>query len=295
MLAQDKGWFADPGVNVDIVRGYGSNDVVTKVAAGTYEAGTGYSANLIRTISENPDLDAVAIVFAYDGDPNALTGVKKEGLVEAKDIAGTTISAVAGSTAEFLFPLYAKAVGIDPGTVTFVNVARPLVPIMVQQGDADLSTGFISTAISNFARLEYSRDELVIFRYSDYLPIYGNALIVRKSWAEAHPDAAKGLASAYIQGLLYTREHPEEAMDVLVAQEPLLEHEIELNDWLIAAENYYFTDNVLEKGLAYHTREDVSNFIDIIVGGFELERTPAVQEIYDPRYLPAIEERMVQP
>ena len=295
VAADEKGWFEEGGVNIDIVRGFGSADVVTKVAAGTYEAGTGYAPELVRAIANNPDLDAIVAVFAYDGDPNALTGIKKEGLETPADLHGTTVSAVPGSTTQSLFPLYAEAVGIDPSTVTFTNVSRELVPIMVQQGDADLATGFISTSLSNFARLGYEADDLVMFRYLDDLPIYGNALILRKSWAEANPEAAKGLVDAYIRGLLWTRENPEEATEILVNVEPLLDYDIELNDWNVAAENYYFTDRVLENGIAYHTSENVATFIDLIVEGFGLERTPSVEEIYDPQWLPPAEELTVSP
>ena len=70
-LAEAKGYFEQGGVKINIVRGHGSADVITKVASGTYQAGTGYLPELVRAKAANPDLDAIAVVISYDAVPDA--------------------------------------------------------------------------------------------------------------------------------------------------------------------------------------------------------------------------------
>jgi NitT/TauT family transport system substrate-binding protein len=292
-LGESRGYFEEEGIAIDIVRGFGSSDVVTKIAAGTYEAGTGFFPELVRAKAQNPEMDVIALLIAYDGGPDSIVGPKTSGVETVEDLEGKRITAIPNSTAQLTFDPFAQAVGLDPDSVQWVEVGGELLATAVIQGDADLSAQFGSSAISNYARLGYSRDELVVFKFSDYVTLYGNALLVRKSWAESHPEAARGLVRAYIRSLIDSHQNPEEATDTLMVREPLLNRDIEYDDLIISLEEYYFTDKVLEEGVGYHTNEDIANAIQMLAEPFGLERVPAVEEVYDPQYLPPLEERMV--
>jgi NitT/TauT family transport system substrate-binding protein len=295
MMADDRGYFEQGGVKINIVRGFGSADVIAKVASGTYQAGTGYLPELVRAKAANPDLDAIAIVISYDASPDAVTALKKSGITRPGDVASHRIVAQPNSTAMITFPLFAKAVGIDPSSVKWIEISPELWYTTVHRGDADLVAGFGGGAVSNFARLGYKPDEIIQYYYSDYQPnLYGNALIVMKSWAEKNPEAVKGLVRAYIRGLIEARKEPSEAIKSLLTREPLLKGPAEQADLEFTSGKFYFTRDVMQKGVAYHTEEDVKRFIDSLVGPFGLKRTPAVSEIYSAAYLPPIAERMVK-
>src|SRR5215207_6441965 len=77
VLAEKRGYFAEGGVKIDIVRGFGSADVVAKIAAGTYQAGTGYLPSLVQAIAKDPNFDAIAVLVAFDASPDGITGPKK--------------------------------------------------------------------------------------------------------------------------------------------------------------------------------------------------------------------------
>ncbi len=89
LLAEKRGYFTEGGVKINIVRGFGSADVVAKVATKTYEAGTGYLPALVRTRAENPELDAIAVVISYDASPDAVTGIKGKGISSPRDLAAS--------------------------------------------------------------------------------------------------------------------------------------------------------------------------------------------------------------
>jgi NitT/TauT family transport system substrate-binding protein len=295
MMADDRGYFEQGGVKISIVRGFGSADVITKVASGTYQAGTGYLPELVRAKAANPDLDAIAVVISYDASPDAVTALKKSGITGPGDVASRRIVAQPNSTAMITFPLFAKAVGIDPASVKWIEISPELWYATVHRGDADLVAGFGGGALANFARLGYKPDEIIQYYYSDYQPnLYGNALIVMKSWAEKNPDAVKGLVRAYIRGLIEARKEPSEAIKSLLTREPLLKGPAEQAELEFTLGKFYFTRDVMQKGVAYHTEENVKQFIDSLVGPFGLKRTPAVSEIYSAAYLPPIAERMVK-
>lgn len=296
LLAEKRGYFTEGGVKINIVRGFGSADVVAKVAAKTYEAGTGYLPALVRARAENPDLDAIAVTVSYDASPDAVTGLKTSGIAAPKDLAGKRISAQPNSTSMLTFEPFARAIGIDPTSIKWVEVAPPLIGTVVHQGSADAAAQFSSSANSTFEKLGYKPDQLFQFAYSDYVPnLYGNGLIVRRSWAEQNPAAAKGLVRGYIRGLIAARANPQEALDLLLQREPLLDRAAETNDFDHSNQKHYFTKNVMQKGVGYHTKEDIARFIQILEKPFGLKRAPAPDEIYTDAYLPAATDRMVKP
>lgn len=296
LLADKRGYFTEGGVKINVVRGFGSADVVAKVASKTYEAGTGYLPALVKAKAENPDLDAIAVAISYDASPDAVTGPKASGIATPKDLAGKRISAQPNSTSMLTFQPFAQAVGIDQSSIKWIEVAPPLLVTVVQQGSADAVAQFSSSASATFEKLGYKADQLFQFSYSDYVPnLYGNGLIIRKSWAEQNPAAAKGLVRGYIKGLIAARENPKEAIDLLLEREPLLERTVEANDLQHSNEKHYFTKNVMAKGVGYHTNADVARFIQILTKPFDLKRVPTADEIYTDAYIPAAADRMVKP
>jgi NitT/TauT family transport system substrate-binding protein len=293
LYAEKRGYFTQGGVLVDIVRGFGSADVVTKVAAGTYEAGTGYLPELLRAKAEDPSLDAVAVAISYDAGPDGLVGPKGS-MTKPQDVAGKRVAAQPGNTSMLTFPIFAKAMGIDPASMKWVSVGFPLIAVTVQQGNADLAAGFVSTSVASFEKIGLAADQLAQFTYSDYIEhLYGNALIMRKSWAQKNPDAAKGLVRAYVRGLIETRTNRDEAMNILMQREPLLNRQAETKDLSVGLDKYYFTDRVKKNGFGYQTKADVDAFIKQLVEPMGLKRVPAADEIYSDAYLPPLGERTV--
>jgi NitT/TauT family transport system substrate-binding protein len=295
ILAEKRGYFAEGGVKIDIVRGFGSADVVTKVAAGTYQAGTGYLPALVQAVARDPNFDAIAVLISFDASADAVTGPKKTGIFKPSDLKGRKLSTQPNSTTKLTFLPFAKAVGIDPSSIQWVEVSPDLIGVTVQQGQAEGAAQFAASANANFARLGFAQNDLYQFKFSDYVDnLYGNALILKKSWAAANPQAAKAVVRAYAKGLADAKKEPGAAIDALMAKEPLLTRRAEEISLAYSNENYYFTPRVIEKGIGYHAGADVDKFIALLVEPFKLERVPTASEIYTDAYLPPPADRMVK-
>ena len=65
-VALDKGYFKAEGLDVTIDTGNGSRESIPRVAAGTYDIGTGDVNSLIRFRDENPGIDLKAVMMIYD-------------------------------------------------------------------------------------------------------------------------------------------------------------------------------------------------------------------------------------
>ena len=294
ILADKRGYFSE-GVKMNIVRGFGSADVVTKVASGTYQAATGYLPALVQAVAKDPKVDAIAVLISFDASPDGITGPKKTGIAKPADLAGRKISTQTNSTTKLIFDLFAKANGLAPNAVTWVEVAPPLIGVTVQQGQADGAAQFSASAIANFQRLGFAASDLYEFKFSDYVDnLYGNALILNKSWAAANPAAAKAVVRGYVRGLIEAKKDPKATIDALMEREPLLTRSAEEGSLDYSNTNYFFTKRVMEKGVGYHTQDDITKFIALVAKPFGAERLPAASEIYTDAYLPPAAERMVK-
>ena len=85
-LAQDKGYFADEGLDVTIDRGFGSGDTVSKVAAKTYDIGFADGNVLLKFNAENPDDQLVTVLIVLNASPNSVIFLKKSGIRAPKDM-----------------------------------------------------------------------------------------------------------------------------------------------------------------------------------------------------------------
>ncbi|MEM2897557.1 MAG: ABC transporter substrate-binding protein [Candidatus Bathyarchaeia archaeon] len=289
ILAFQKGFFAEEGLDVKIVRGYGAGDAVMKVAAGTYDAAHADLSTLMEFKARNPDADVIAICIIYDYAPFSIVTIRDRGIKEPKDLENRKISSIAAEPSRLLFPLFAKKVGIDEKTITWVTVSAELRSSMVLKGEVDAVAGYCTTVAGEMDGLGVPLKDLVIFRYSDYgLPLFGNAIVVRETWLKDHPEEVK----AVIRGWLYTKEHPDEALDTLLKQEPLLDRKAEELNLRLVLDLLVFTPRVNEHGLGYASEDEIKKAIDAIVEGYNLPGKPPIEEIYTSKFLPPIEERL---
>src|SRR5262249_32964047 len=221
---------------------------------------------------------------------------KSTGISKPKDLVGRKISAQPNAPTKLMFQPFAKAIGIDPSSIKWIEVSPELMSVVVRQGHADGVAQYTSSAIVALGKVGYKLEDLYQFKFSDYVEnFYGNALIVQKSWANKHPEAAKGLVQAYVKGLLESRKSPTAAIEALMKREPLLTRENEAADLNLANDDYYFTKRVLQKGLGYQTTADVDAFIGLLEEPLQLPRIPKASEVYSDAYLPAVKERMPTP
>ena len=90
LMAAEKGYFAEEGLQVQIDSGSGSAGAVNRVASGAYEMGFGDLNALVEFLAENPEGPGIKGVYiVYDGTPAAVLRGVKAGYL------GTVINCVA--------------------------------------------------------------------------------------------------------------------------------------------------------------------------------------------------------
>src|SRR5260370_14797285 len=118
--AQKTGLYKQAGLDVDFETGRGSAGSAQKVGAGESQVGMSDMAGVL--LFRGKGIDLVGVMNVYANSPQGLYWLKSSGIQSVKDLAGKKIGNPAGDGARTMWPALAKTVGIDPGSVTWVNI-----------------------------------------------------------------------------------------------------------------------------------------------------------------------------
>src|SRR5918993_1519469 len=119
-LAKKRGYYKDEGIELKIVRGFGSADTAQKIELKQAEFGISDTPTVLIARSKGADIKVIGMVF--DKGPSNVFVWADSGLKTPKDLVGKSIAAPPGDSHRLLWPSFAKINGIDPDSVTLVNV-----------------------------------------------------------------------------------------------------------------------------------------------------------------------------
>jgi NitT/TauT family transport system substrate-binding protein len=287
LLALERGFFRDQGLNVTMDRGFGSGDVPVKIAAGAYDVGIADINPTIRMRLENPDSTLFTPFIIYDATALAVMTLKRQNITRPQDLAGKTLAAPETDAGRQLFPAFARAVGLDVNAVRWQTVSPQLRETMLVQGQANAITGFITSGILSLRAAGVPAADIVTFKYGDFgVDLYSTSLLTTRRWAEANPRAVTGLITAIVRGQIEARRDPAAAIAALKRRDPLINEAVERERMELGFTELTFTPHVLANGFGKIDMARLQRSIDIAREAFNIARPLNASDLYDPRYLP---------
>jgi NitT/TauT family transport system substrate-binding protein len=167
LLALEKGYFREAGLNVTMDRGFGSGDVPLKIASGAYDVGVADINPTIRLRLERPEFDVFTPFIIYDATALAIMTLRRENIRRPADLVGKTIAAPESDAGRQLFPAFARAAGFDPGGVRWLTVTPQLREPMLMQGRANAIAGFITSGIQSLKGLGAAEADIVTMMFNE--------------------------------------------------------------------------------------------------------------------------------
>ncbi len=293
LVALDKGYYKDEGLDVTIDPGTGSLDGINRIASGVYDMGQMDINALIKYRDSATAEKIKAVLVTYNKPPFAILTLKKNGISEPKDLEGKILGAPAADAAYSHWPIFAKINGIDSSTMTIENVGFPVRETLLAQGQVDAVTAFISNILALKA-MGIPDEQTVGMMMADYgVDLYGSAVMASPTFLKEHPDAVKGFVRATIRGFQDAHSDPEGAMDSVMKHNPIAKRDIELDRLKLVAAQCYFTDNVKKNGFGTVDMKRLANSIDQLATTFEFENRPTAEDVYTDEFLPSAEDRMI--
>jgi NitT/TauT family transport system substrate-binding protein len=289
-LADDRGYFKAAGLDVTMDQGNGSGAPIPLVASGTYNVGFGDVNALIEFAAKKPEEAPIAVYMMYNRPPFTIAVRADSPIKTPKDLEGKTLGGAAGDGALKLFPAFCKITKIDCSTIKITNMQPSLREQMLMQGQVDGVFGYVNT-IRFSAKLMGVDPEKQIrwINYGDYgMDLYSNAIIVPKKLTKDNPAAVRGLIAAINHGLEDTLKDPDAAVAAVAKREPLINTKVERErlDATLADEMNH--PEIAKIGLGNVDADRLKRSIDILVEADNLPRTPSVDEIFTPAFLPPV-------
>ena len=139
-LAKERGWYEKAGLNLAIEFGKGSATSAQAVGAGAVPVAVADLPTAMVAIGKGADIIAIMSLSSYS--PQGFYWLKSSGISGPRDFNGRSIGNPPGDSARAMWPAFAKAAGIDAGSVRFVNVAPLAKSAALQSRQVDIITEF---------------------------------------------------------------------------------------------------------------------------------------------------------
>ena len=181
--AKAQGWYEKAGIDLTIESGKGSGVSSLKVGSGGSPFGIADLATMLVAKSKGADTVAVMTIYANTGQ--TFYWLKSHGVKGAKDFPNHKIGNPPGDASRVMWPAFAKAAGIAPDSVNFVNVGPTAKIAALKAHAVDIISDFYNE--HDLKVIEFGAD-LGYVNWKDIgLNPYGNSLIVNGAFLEKNP------------------------------------------------------------------------------------------------------------
>jgi len=225
--AQKMGWYKDAGLDVDFETGRGSAASAQKVGAGSSQMGLSDMAGVL--LFRGKGLDLVGIMNVYANSPQGMYWLKSSGIKDVKDLAGKKIGNPAGDGARTMWPALAQKFGIDPASVTWVNIDANAKLSALKSKAVDATTSFFNLH-HVFAR-ELGGDMGFLAWKDAGVNLYGNSIIANGAWLAANKDKADKFVKITQKAFAECAKTPDPCVKALVEANGALVYQNELDNW----------------------------------------------------------------
>jgi NitT/TauT family transport system substrate-binding protein len=219
-LAQERGWYKEAGLNVELIKMRGGATILPAIVGGSIDMGYSNAISIILARSAGLGIQILTnhVNEGYTkkaGEPggyatssSGILVLKESGIKGPKDLEGKKVAVNAIKNIDWMAVWeWMEKNGADPKKVTWVEVGFPkMIPaLMGKKVDAVEATEPFKTILRSKGA------SLVVNTLHDLRPGLTLACFVAKEeWINKNPQAAEGFVSATAKAQQYLNTHPEE-------------------------------------------------------------------------------------
>ena len=293
VLAAEGGYFARAGVNVEVDRGYGSADAITKVASRAYDMAFADIGALIQFNGKQAGAQVISVFQVYEVAPLLILSLKKSNITKPSDLAGKRLASPPGASSRVMFPLFAAATGLDPSSVTWIDVTPQLRETLLARGQTDAITTLV-TDLAGIQRLGIAESDLNVMRFSDFgVAPYGHCILTTPEFAAKNPDTVKKVVKGIAEALKAAIADPSVSIAAIKKREPLIDEKLERARLELVIKDAIVTDRVRREGLSAVDPDRMKQTIEMVAKTFNIP-APDPASVYRPDFLPPRAELQLQ-
>jgi ABC-type nitrate/sulfonate/bicarbonate transport system substrate-binding protein len=278
-VAQQKGYFAAQGLDVQITHATGQGEHLKLLLQGSVDVTTGDADSVLNRRSD--DLPVVAIALIGQRGQRAFAVQDSSEIRSPKDFEGKTVGYKVYQTPDYLAMLALS--GVDRTRIQEVPVGFD--PRLLAAGKVDVYPVFESNEPETLRRLGVPTR---LFRPSDFgVPTLGLTYLTRQQLVDEDRTALERFLKATLRGIQDAREDPEAATDIVMQFAPnedrdhqlaMLRVELDMADGPVAR----------QRGTGWATLDQWQAFHDSLLAHGGLSKAVAVETVFTDSILKAV-------
>lgn len=242
-VAQELGYFADAGLEVEIIAPADPNDPPKLVAAGRADLGISYQPQLYMAVAEGLPLRRIATLVATP--LNSLVVLRDGPIQSIADLQGRKVGFSVGGFEDALLGAMLERHGLDLDDVELINVNFSLSPALI--------SGQVDAVIGAFRNFELNQMDMVgrpgraFFVEEHGVPAYDELILVAN--ADRLDDPRLGqFVGALERAVQFMVNHPDEAWGLFITGRDELDDELNYRAWVDTLPRFALRPGALDRG-----------------------------------------------
>ena len=242
IVAQEMGYFADQGLDVEITAPANPNDPPKLVAAGKADLAVSYQQQHHLQVAEGLPLVRIATLVATP--LNALVVLADSDIKTLADLKGKTVGYSVGGFETVLLKVMLESAGLTIDDVKLVNVNFSLSPSLLSKK--------VDAVIGAFRNFELNQMDIEkhpgrAFFVEEYgVPAYDELIIVANS-SKAGKEKLRKFVNALERGVQYLVNHPQKSWKLFIKHHKDLDDELNKRAWADTLSRFALRPGALDR------------------------------------------------
>ncbi len=275
---KEKGYYAQEGIDLEIISGSGSADSVKTL--GTRAVELALVDALVLTQAREQQVPAVAVAAYYQRTPIVLISPAAKPIKTAQEMLGKKIGSKKGSSTYQGLTLFLEANNIKPEQLQLVDIGFGVQPLLVGQVDALMGFSMNEPIEAESAGMPVHE----IFIADAGVKAYGLTISANERFMREQAGVVKSFLKATKQAMADCAKDPKGAVEVLAKAVPEIDKGRELKVLQRTVPVWNSTDTKAN-GYGWQTEAGWQQTVDTTVRLKLVEKAPSVKDIFNTSFL----------
>lgn len=232
VMALEKGFYEEAGLNVEILPGGPNLNSTALVASGANTFGTNDVNGII--MGQNQGMDLIMVAACFQRHPGGVITLAEDKINEPADLVGKTLAYNEGGPWTLTKAMLAAA-GVSLDDIDLV--VSPSTELLINR-NVDAKTGF---TVNEPIAVELAGLPTSVMLPSDFgIETYAEVIFTTRAFADANPETVSAFVAATIQGYEYAYANREETVETVLSINNQLDP-VQQTEQLNRQESYIFT------------------------------------------------------
>jgi NitT/TauT family transport system substrate-binding protein len=278
--AKQQGWYGKANLDVDLEAGKGSVGVLQRVSNGLSQIGLADMG--VAMGARGKGAKVVGVMNIYANTALGMYWLKSSGIAGIKDFAGKKIGVPPGDAQRALWPALAAKNGVDPNSVTWVNIDPNGKLPALKAHAIDVTTNFYN--LHHIMSRELGSDMGYLSWAKAGINPYGLSIFVNADYLTTNEDTVARFVKVTQRAYRTCVESPEPCVKALVDSVSGLKLDNETVNWKLTMQ--LMSDDISRsKGLGYMDPARMQSDYELVAKYLGVETPYDVKTIYTNKFV----------